>query len=463
MLQQNKAPRSETPGENATANTQHSTNGGGCLPAKFHVTLFKDGYAKSLDTKEMSLDELRDMVVSTTAPAKGELPFLKLAKFGDKRTKKGCLRNNKNVTEISGTEVDYDLKKISFDDAVDTIRRARLAALLYTSANYSVTAPKWRVILPTSAPLAKTERARLVARVNGLFGGTLSGESFTLSQSFYFGSINSNPEHRAVIVDGDFIDQRGDLDAGAVWKAKAKGNGKADDEGNTRADWQELVGNIHNGVELHKSTLLLAAKLVASGMQDGAAINLVRAALEVAPLEHDERWHERYEDIPRLVKSEREKLTELPVKPWWRDIRHNHPAPTLANAVIAIKALGISCRLNLFHHIVLVDYQGTVVELKNRRRAFRPHRRGYPLAHQQHLYPGCRRNTHARGRPGDSACACLRPGARLSHRVPRQMGWSPTHRHMAHGLLRGRRYAIHPRRGSQAPGRFGPTRAAARL
>src|ERR1019366_1517986 len=51
----------------------------------------------------------------------------------------------------------------------------------------------------------------------------------------------------------------------------------------------------------------------------------------------------------------------------WRDIRdkHGNPAASLANAVIGIKALGIGIRLDLFHHVVLVDYQGGVTEIKN--------------------------------------------------------------------------------------------------
>ena len=80
--------------------------------------------------------------------------------------------------------------------------------------------------MPTSRPLPPSERANLVARVNGLFGGVLAGESFTLSQSYYFGRVNNNPAHRAEIVGGDFIDSRADLDASAIFKKTS--NGKID-------------------------------------------------------------------------------------------------------------------------------------------------------------------------------------------------------------------------------------------
>jgi predicted P-loop ATPase len=51
----------------------------------------------------------------------------------------------------------------------------------------------------------------------------------------------------------------------------------------------------------------------------------------------------------------------------WRDVKdkHGNPASSLANAVIGIKALGIDCRLDLFHHAILVDYRGDLTEIKH--------------------------------------------------------------------------------------------------
>src|SRR5262245_11172571 len=58
------------------------------------VTLFPDQWAKSKDEQWMSLNELADLIGHTTAPSKNELPYLKLASFGDNRTDKNCLRSN---------------------------------------------------------------------------------------------------------------------------------------------------------------------------------------------------------------------------------------------------------------------------------------------------------------------------------------------------------------------------------
>jgi Family of unknown function (DUF5906) len=208
-----------------------------------HVTFFPNKSAQVLTTKELTLEELRDLILGTTAATKLKLPWLKLAKFGNKRSVKNCLRHNKNVLTISGVELDYDAKVMSIDEAIKIAEKAHLRVLLYTTANYKEEAPKWRVLLPTSCDLEPKERKNLAARVNGLFGGVFADESFTLSQAYLFGSVKSNASHRAVIVEGDFIDLRNDLDAGAI--GKKTGKKKA---GNTTA-----TGTIHQakGFEAH--------------------------------------------------------------------------------------------------------------------------------------------------------------------------------------------------------------------
>ena len=56
------------------------------------------------------------------------------------------------------------------------------------------------------------------------------------------------------------------------------------------------------------------------------------------------------------------------IAPAWRDVkdRRGTPMATLANAVIAIKALAIECRQDLFHHVVLVSYRGELSPLADR-------------------------------------------------------------------------------------------------
>jgi hypothetical protein len=189
---------------------------------RFVVTFFADEFAQDLTEKEMNLAELRDLVLTTTARQKTALPWLKLANFGTERNAESqSLRHNANVTSITGIEGDYDAKEMAFDRAVELLNQARLKGLVYTSPSYAPSAPKWRVILPTSMDLEPSERKKLVARVNGVLGGVLADESFTLSQAYYLGSVNGNPDHRAVITEGNYIDLRDDLDATARGKRSA--------------------------------------------------------------------------------------------------------------------------------------------------------------------------------------------------------------------------------------------------
>jgi len=66
-------------------------------------------------------------------------------------------------------------------------------------------------------------------------------------------------------------------------------------------DWRYLLDNILAGRELHDSLRDVGAKMIRSGMSAGAAVNALRALMESSAAPHDDRWQERYEDIPRLV------------------------------------------------------------------------------------------------------------------------------------------------------------------
>jgi RecA-family ATPase len=76
----------------------------------------------------------------------------------------------------------------------------------------------------------------------------------------------------------------------------------------TAAGWGHLLARIRAGTELHTSIRDLAIKLIMSGMGGGAAVNMLREAMEISEAPRDDRWHERYNDIPRAVATAEEKL-----------------------------------------------------------------------------------------------------------------------------------------------------------
>src|ERR1700723_717505 len=68
------------------------------------VTYFYSRGASQKSEVHLSLEELAKQIRITTKPSKGELPWLKLARFGDVRTVEACLRHDSNVLAITGIE-----------------------------------------------------------------------------------------------------------------------------------------------------------------------------------------------------------------------------------------------------------------------------------------------------------------------------------------------------------------------
>ena len=190
------------------------------------ITFFKNAFAFEKHEERKSLRALVPQIMRTTRDDKKKLPWLKLAKFGnlktdlvvqdDGTTKGGSLRHGDNMLGISGIEADYDHEITTVDEAIGLLRAANIAALIYTSPSHTDDTPRWRVLCPLSRDYGISERNQFLARLNGLFHGSLARESFALPQSYYFGAVNRSPSHRAELVDGDFIDLRTDLDKSAI-------------------------------------------------------------------------------------------------------------------------------------------------------------------------------------------------------------------------------------------------------
>jgi hypothetical protein len=184
------------------------------------MTFFNDRFATAKREEQLTLAALGERIQNTEASEKAVLPWLKCARFGELRSRLGCLRNNDNVIAITGIEADYDGEEISFEDAKQTLIRAGVLAILYTSPGHTEEAPRWRVLCPLLNEHPPERRDIYMARLIGLYGNVFSPESWVLSQCYYFGSIRRNPSHRVVVLDGNCIDQRGDLDQTAIGRAE---------------------------------------------------------------------------------------------------------------------------------------------------------------------------------------------------------------------------------------------------
>ncbi len=144
------------------------------------VSFFESVAGDRKRQQEISLPELVELIRETSAPAKDELPWLKLARFGNARTSKGSYRHDRNVIAITGIEADYDAEQIGFDEAVEIAEKAGLLALIYTSPSHTEARPRWRVLCPTSREYPPATRREFLGRLNGLYRGVINRSTVTV-------------------------------------------------------------------------------------------------------------------------------------------------------------------------------------------------------------------------------------------------------------------------------------------
>ena len=381
---------------------------------RVHVTFFSDFAAKRYTIDNLTLSELRERVMDASARKKDDLPWLKLAKFGNKRSDNNCLRNDQNVLEVTGCELDYDIEEVSFEDAVETVEEMGIHALLYTSASHTPEKPRWRILAPTSKPCQPDLRAKLVARINGCLKAKLGvdviakSESFTLSQSFYFGWVCDapKPHHRAVVVKGDFIDLRDDLaefeSSGGPGSGKT---GNANASGTGQIDWAVVdthIGWLKSAADLPPGFSAKGRVIAAhSGNLNDLKFDLQQAG--VLPVKPYQSWSEVSFAFAAIFKSygrfsneqiaaallanlecnrhitsiadqakKRRAIERLILRshiqgqptrhtantPNWREQRQDcSPVPSMHNARLAIVALGIECSYDTFHNKLLFGFK----------------------------------------------------------------------------------------------------------
>ncbi len=344
-------------------------------PFQLKLTFFDDKFAAIKYEDELRLSELADVIATTTRRSKAQLPWLKLATFTNTPNKNNCLRYDKNVVEVTGVEVDYDGGETSFDEAVRRLRDAGLCTIVYTSASYvKGEKEKWRVLAPFSQPRPPNCRAGMVGILNGVLGGGIDPTSFNLSTAYYYGSVNDNPAHRVELLEGQFLDLKPKLAAGAIGRpARVKPGEATTPAGEAPGYSDEDIGALLQKSQIpghwHNSMVSVTSARVLQGRSNAAIFD------ETASFA-DGGWGD--EDIAALVASARAKWgvmdpddreglyaavgaivaeaavaagEELVEEPNWRErYKGGTPKPSMQNAILAIGAAGIVCSEDVFHN-----------------------------------------------------------------------------------------------------------------
>ncbi|WP_162561655.1 AAA family ATPase [Yoonia vestfoldensis] len=167
------------------------------------ISLFRSKTDTHPTHDTLSLRQFVDRAASVTAADKGTLPLVKLGTFTGGR-------KAEHLHTRHGIEIDYDAGEVQPAEAAARLRAANVAAVVVTSSSHAPDAPRWRVLVPTSAPISVAESAVLVERVNGALGGIAGRESFDPARCYFYGSVGTAASE-VHLIDGRPIDKAPEL------------------------------------------------------------------------------------------------------------------------------------------------------------------------------------------------------------------------------------------------------------
>lgn len=285
-------------------------------------TVFTDQYGQNYTSHEMSWAALVSHLVETPAKVRKEdLPFIKLATFGDKWSKseeerakgKGSYRWDGNVQAVTGVEGDYDAGEYPPEKAAQLLDSAGVKCLITTTSSHTPEKPRWRLLAPCSAPFfgespddRREYRRRQIRKIENTLGvpGLFANESNTLSQGFYFGCVEG-AEFESYIVEGEYIDLC-DLD-GKRYETTHDKVMQLKTDVRERFDIDEAVRSLYAEENYHQNIIRMAARFTAKGSQPEAVIEMLQTIMLASP-NKGEKWQARFDYIPTAVQSAVEKF-----------------------------------------------------------------------------------------------------------------------------------------------------------
>lgn len=189
---------------------------------------------------------------------KQAMPLLSMCKYGKKRSAKGSLRHAGNIKAVHGIELDYDGGTVSAKTAKKRLVKAGIKAVIYTTPSHTPDSPRWRALLPLSKAVSVEQRGELVGRANRALGGILARESFTPSQSFYFGKVRGSTY--------EFYETRGEcIDKSKLEPLYSGGNGAAGPAMFDDAPDDVFIEAYEKGEGRYNATLALTSRWISKG------------------------------------------------------------------------------------------------------------------------------------------------------------------------------------------------------
>src|SRR5262249_44854219 len=147
------------------------------------------------------------------------------------------------------------------------------------SPSHRPEAPRWRVLCPFDMPRPAKCHGQMMNRLNGALGGVIGAESWTLSQAYFFGSVNNSPHHRVEWIAGRPLSDCVELAAAAIDRPGFRGGGtrvNGGGGGNGKRRSAEYWRAVLAGVPEHG-----IPELGIAGRDDAAASLAGRLLLEV--------------------------------------------------------------------------------------------------------------------------------------------------------------------------------------
>lgn len=258
------------------------------------VTFFNGEKDVGKREQVMTWDELYEFIKNAPRfKSKADRKAFKLASFGDHRTNK-ALRNNENVIDVYGVEIDYDGKGeslIPMEEAARRLKKAGLEAILYSSwsADPENSEHRWRAILPLSKPVKPAVRVEMVERLNHIFEGSIDQlASFTLSQCFYYG--NNGKNYSVKRVHGEPLDVVGRFLPRLPKLGAKKTVDHSGHEVKLPPDERafEAIRQIYSNEHYYEPALSLAGMFYNRGMSREESIAMVKAFLQAHPNPKDD-------------------------------------------------------------------------------------------------------------------------------------------------------------------------------